>query len=67
MEALPCCPTSTLYIILQPTMYWLCVLPTVAFVLAELLGWLEVIRQEIVFISGQEDSVLLSALVDAIK
>jgi hypothetical protein len=36
-------------------------------VLAELLGWLEVIRQEIVFISGQEDSVLLSALVDAIK
>lgn len=38
-----------------------------AFVIAEFMGWLEVIRQEIVFISGQEDSVLLSSLIDAIK
>jgi len=38
------------------------------FVVAEFLGWLEVIRQEIVFIAGgAEDSAVLSGLVDAIK
>ncbi|MEW5305506.1 MAG: hypothetical protein WDW36_008040 [Sanguina aurantia] len=38
-----------------------------AFVIAEFLGWLEVIREEIVFITGAEESISLNALMDAIK
>jgi hypothetical protein len=38
-----------------------------AFVISEFLGWLEVIRQEIVFITGDGDAMLLSSMVDAIK
>lgn len=38
-----------------------------AFVIAEFLGWLEIIRQEIVFITGAEESVALNSLIDAIK
>mmetsp|Transcript_20601 Transcript_20601/g.45124 ORF Transcript_20601/g.45124 Transcript_20601/m.45124 type:complete len:506 (+) Transcript_20601:201-1718(+) len=38
-----------------------------SFVFAEFLGWLEVIRQELVFITGDEDSPMLASLIEGIK
>ncbi len=38
-----------------------------SFVFAEFLGWLEVIRQEMVFVTGDDDTPLLASLIDGIK
>lgn len=38
-----------------------------SFVFAEFLGWLEVIRQELVFVTGDDDTPLLGSLIDGIK
>jgi hypothetical protein len=39
----------------------------VSFVFAEFLGWLEIIRQELVFVTGEEDLPLLGSLLEGIK